>query len=68
MTAKNVEFNALHVYYTTRKENPLKKKQSLTALCCKLIRVIYTLITKDVEYEPTKLLGDIRRNVGSDAA
>lgn len=68
MTAKNAEFNALHVYYTTRKENPLKKKQSLTALCCKLIRVVYTLITKGVEYEPTKLMGDIRRNLDSNAA
>ena len=61
MVAKNPEFNALHRYYTTRKENPLKKKQSLILLCCKLIRVMYAMMTKDVEYDGAKLMHDIRR-------
>lgn len=62
MAAKNQEFNMLHKYYTTKKENPLKKKQSLIALCCKLIRIAYTLITKDVAYDPAKMMRDIHRN------
>lgn len=33
MIAKNDEFKTLHRYYTTRAENPLKKKQSIVALC-----------------------------------
>lgn len=61
MTAKNAEFSALHKYNTTQRENPLKKKQSLIALCNRLIRVAYTLITKNVKYDPAKLLGDIHR-------
>jgi len=40
MVAKNEEFKALHDYYTTRNQNPLKKKQSIIALCGKLIRVL----------------------------
>ena len=68
MTAKNAEFNALHKYNTTRKENPLKKKQSLIALCNKLIRVAYTLITKNVKYDPVKMLSDIHRNAELTAA
>ncbi|MBM7694741.1 transposase, partial [Peribacillus deserti] len=41
LVAKNKEFKYLHQYYTTRSERPLKKKQSLIALCGKLIRVLY---------------------------
>lgn len=59
MIAKNEEFRALHKYYTTRTENPLKKKQSLIALCGKLIKVAYTLVTKDLKYDPSKMMGDI---------
>lgn len=58
LVAKNNEFKMLHEYYTTRKENPLKKKQSLILLCCKLIRIIYTIVTKQVEYNPEKLIKD----------
>ncbi|SHK23204.1 Transposase [Geosporobacter subterraneus DSM 17957] len=62
LAAKNQEFNTLHKYYTTKKENPLKKKQSLIALCNKLIRIAYTLITMDVAYDPAKMMEDIHRN------
>jgi transposase len=62
LTAKNSEFNALHKYNTIERENPLKKMQSLIALCCKLIRIIYTLVMKDVKYDPEKMLKDIRRD------
>ncbi len=34
-------FKELHVYYTTRAENPLKKMQSLTVIACKLLRSIH---------------------------
>lgn len=61
LVGKNEEFKELHTYYTTREKNPLKKKQSMIALCGKLIRVIFTIITKDKKYDPVKLLGDIKR-------
>ncbi|WDC83381.1 transposase [Caloramator sp. mosi_1] len=60
MVAKNSEFKALHQYYTTRTNNPLKKKQSLIALCCKLIRVLYAIGTKGTAYNPQKLMNDIK--------
>ena len=44
-------------------KNPLKKKQSLIALCCKLIRVMYALGTQQVEYDGEKMLNDINRPV-----
>lgn len=56
LVAKNDEFKKLHEYYTTRQENPLKKKQSLILLCCKLIRIFYALINKKVVYNPEKLI------------
>jgi transposase len=61
VVANNSEFKKLHQYYTTRAVNPLKKKQSLIVLCGKLIRVFYALMTKNVEYSPEKMLGDIHR-------
>lgn len=60
MVAKNKEFKVLHQYYTTRTNNPLKKKQSLIALCCKLIRVLYAMGIKGVAYNPQKLMNDIK--------
>ena len=61
LVAKNAEFNALHKHYTTRKENPIKKKQSLITLCSRFIRIAYTLITRYVEFNPVKALGGIVR-------
>ena len=55
------EFKELHVYYTTRNINPLKKMQSLIVIACKLLRVIYTILRKGVKYDPNKMLADIRR-------
>lgn len=64
----NQEFQELHRYYTTREKNPLKKKQSIIAMSCKLIRVFYALVTKGVSYDPVKLLADIHRNQPSKVA
>ena len=62
MVAKNPEFKALHEYYTTRACNPLKKKQSLIALCGKLIRVLHTLGTRQIQYNADDLLGPLRKS------
>lgn len=61
VVAKNTEFKELHHYYTSRSTNPLKKKQSLILLCCKLIRIFYALLNKGVAYDPQKMKNDIRR-------
>jgi len=59
LVAKNPAFKALHHYYTTRPVNPLKKKQSLIALCCKLIRILFTVATKQCQFSYEKMMGDI---------
>ena len=61
VVASNKEFQELHKYYTTRNVNPLKKKQSLILLCCKLIRVFYAILKKKVKYDPQKMMNDINR-------
>lgn len=55
------EFKEIHKYYTTREKNPLKKKQSIIAISCKLIRVFYAILTKGIKYSASKLVTDIRR-------
>lgn len=61
LVAKNKQFKEIHCYYTTRKLNPLKKKQSLIAICCKLIRVIFGICTKGFDYDGNKMITDIKR-------
>lgn len=61
LVAQNGEFREVYEYYLTRENNPLKKMQALMAVACKLLRVLYAMITKGVKYDPEKLLGDIRR-------
>jgi hypothetical protein len=63
LVANNQEFIELHKYYTTRTQNPLKKKQSLILLCCKLIRIYFAILTKGIKYDPQKMISDIRRPV-----
>lgn len=60
LTASNQEFKEIHLYYTSRKENPLRKKQSLMVLSNKLIRVFYAILKSGADYDPKKLLNDIR--------
>ena len=57
----NDEFKQIHKYYKNRSKNPLKKKQSLIAICCKLIKILYTLGTREIEYDGEKMLNDIKR-------
>lgn len=63
LVANNQEFRELHRYYTTREHNPLKKKQSLIALCCKLIRILYGISTKGFTYDGDKMLSEIKREI-----
>ena len=60
LVGKNAEFREIHEYYRTRKENPLKKMQSVVAAACKVLRIFYVILTKGVRYDPKKLLGGIR--------
>ena len=57
----NREFQEIHLYFTTRKDNPLKKMQSLMAVAGKIIRVFYGMVRSGVAYDPERLLRDIRR-------
>lgn len=68
LVKSNSEFHALHRYYTTREVNPLKKKQSIVAVSCKLLRVFFAIATKGCAYDAEKLLADIHRNQPSKAA
>lgn len=57
--AKNTEFKAIHSRNISREINPLSKMQSIFALCGKLIRVFYAILSKGTEYDPNKLMIEI---------
>ena len=58
-------WHQLHRYYTTREKNPLKKMQSVIALCCKFLRVVWGMLDKGTPYDPGML---IRKGVHTKAA
>lgn len=68
LIAKNAEFKSLHRHYTERPENPLKKVQSIIALCCKLIRILFVLWKRQVPYDPIQMLGPIHSERLQEAA
>ena len=65
--ATNAEFRAIHRKNLTRENNPLSKMQSIVALCGKLIRVLYAILTKGRAYDADKMIGDMKRSM-QDAA
>ena len=64
MLAKNREFREVYDYYVTGVKNQLKRRQAIVAVNCKLIRIFYAVLTKDVDYDKTKIMTDIHRNSG----
>lgn len=60
LVAKNPEMKVLHHYLTNRPNNPLKKKQSLIAICGKLIRMLFALGKKQTSYQANMALGKHR--------
>lgn len=56
MISKNQEFKKLHQEYVNRAQSPLTKKQSLIALCCKLIRIFFGVGRRKVSYDPQRVI------------
>lgn len=61
LVSTNEVFNRLHHDNINRTDNPMKRKQSLVALCCRFIRIAFALITKNEKFDSEKLLSDIYR-------
>jgi len=61
LVARTAEFRELHCYYIHRENNPLKKMQSIVAICGKLIRVFYAILKTGSNYDAEKMRNDIKR-------
>ncbi len=59
--ANNTAFKELHQHNLTRPNNPLNKMQSIIALCGKLIRIIFAILSKGITYNSEKMTNDIKR-------
>ncbi|WP_010530519.1 IS110 family transposase [Lentibacillus jeotgali] len=64
----NPYFRKLHDYYKSRSDHPLKPKESLIALCSKLIRVFFVIGTKQCKFDGEKMLSDIPQMCTQEAA
>lgn len=62
------KFVLFYYQYRSRKEKALKN-QSLIVLSNKLIRVFYTILKSDADYDTEKLISNIRRpDIAAEAA
>lgn len=61
LVSKNPQFKTLYKHLKTRQKNPLKGKQALVAIACKLLRVMFTLAKENCLYDPEKVLGPYRQ-------
>ena len=61
----NPEMKAYHQYYTTRKDNPLKKLQSLIAIAARIARIFYGMLKSGTEYDPTMVMKDYNKAVAA---
>ena len=59
LLARNKEFREIYDYYVIRVKNPLKRRQAMIAVSCKLIRVFYAVLTKGKDYDRFKMMSDI---------
>ncbi|BDG30902.1 hypothetical protein PthBH41_06140 [Parageobacillus thermoglucosidasius] len=59
MIRHNEAFRQLHDYYTTRPDNPLRKKQSIVVLCGKLLKVLHAVCTKHQAFDAKRVMQDI---------
>ena len=63
MVMFNPEMKTYHQYYTTRKDNPLKKLQSLIAIAARIARIFYGMLKNGTEYDPTMVMKDFNKAV-----
>ena len=61
MLRSNSEIREIYEYYTTRLKNPLKGKQAVVAVSCKLIRIFWSLLKSGSAYDAQRLRSDIVR-------
>lgn len=56
----NKAFKEMHHYFKNRAKNQLSAKASIIALCRKLLRILFAIIHKDIEYDEEKMMKDIK--------
>lgn len=60
MIRTNEAFHKLYLYYRYRAKNQLTGKQAIIVLVNKLLRIIHTIVVKNVDYDETKMLDAIK--------
>lgn len=60
MIRTNAAFRELYEYYRYRAKNQLSGKQAIIVLVTKLLRIIHTIVVKEVDYDEEKMMASIR--------
>lgn len=59
MIRTNPAFKELYEYYRYRAKNQLSGKQAIIVLVTKLLRIVHTIVVKEVDYDEEKMLASI---------
>lgn len=60
MIRTNAAFRELYEYYRYRAKNQLTGKQAIIVLVSKLLRIIHTIVVKDIAYDEGKMMASIQ--------
>ncbi len=63
MVQFNQEMRTYHHYYTNRKENPLKKMQSIMAIAARIARIFYGMLKNGTQYDPAIVMKNFDKAV-----
>ncbi|MDX5476547.1 MAG: IS110 family transposase [Bacillaceae bacterium] len=55
----NPAFKSLYEYYTSRRINPLRKKEAMVVLCSKLLKILHALSNKTMRFEYSSMMNDL---------
>lgn len=55
----NSAFKSLFEYYTSRRNNPLRKKEAMVVLCGKLLKILHALSKKKMNFDYSSMMNDL---------
>lgn len=60
MSAKNAEMKQIYKRLRGRDTNPLKRKQAMVAISCRIARMLFSMARKGESYNPDRVVGNLK--------
>lgn len=60
MVSRNAEMKKIYEHLKSRRENPLKKKQGLAAIACRIARMLFSIAKYGESYDPSRVAPNLK--------